>query len=285
MVLKLDRRLAQEAARAALDEDLGSGDVTTLAVVPEGVDTRGIIHSKEEGVLAGVEVAREVFAAVDERLRFCALKQDGEKLLPGDIIAEVQGEARSILQGERVALNFLQRLSGIATLTARCVERVKNCPVRIVDTRKTTPGLRALEKYAVRAGGGFNHRFGLYDAVLIKDNHIKMAGGITEAVKRARQNVSPLLKVEVEVETLEQLEEALAAGADVIMLDNMPVPLLREAVAKAKGKGVLLEASGGITEENLEAVASTGVDFISLGMLTHSARALDISLDLERVKK
>lgn len=283
-MLKLDSRVVRKAVRRALAEDLGSGDITTLAVVPEGLETRGIIHSKENGILAGVEVAREVFAVVDQRLRFCALKQDGERLSPGEVIAEVQGEARSILQGERVALNFLQRLSGIATLTARCVERVRGYPVRIVDTRKTTPGLRVLEKYAVRAGGGFNHRFGLYDAVLIKDNHLKMAGGIKEAVRRVREQVSPLLKVEVEVETLEQLDEAIEAGADVIMLDNMPVSWLREAVEKARGRGVLLEASGGITEETLEAVASTGVDFISLGVLTHSAKALDISLDLERIK-
>ncbi|MDH7478548.1 MAG: carboxylating nicotinate-nucleotide diphosphorylase [Syntrophomonadaceae bacterium] len=267
----------------ALAEDLGSGDLTTSAIVPAGQQTRGIIYSKDRGVLAGLEVARRVFKRLDREIGFFPRLADGDRLEPGVEIAEVQGSARAILSGERVALNFLQRLSGIATLTARCAGRLNGSFTRIVDTRKTTPGLRALEKYAVRVGGGFNHRFGLYDMVLIKDNHIKLAGGIREAVERVRARVSPMVRIEVEVETLAQLEEALEAGVDIIMLDNMSQEQLRQSVERARGQ-VLLEASGGIREEDLPAVAGTGVDFISLGALTHSAPALDISLDLLAVK-
>lgn len=267
----------------ALEEDLGTGDLTTASIVPAEYKTRGLIKSKEPGILAGLMAARQVFAKLDPAVEFNALKKDGERLEPGTIIAEINGSGRAILSGERVALNLLQRMSGIATYTARCVGRLNGLPTRIVDTRKTTPGLRALEKYAVRVGGGFNHRFGLYDMVLIKDNHLKAAGGIAEAVERVRARVSPMVKIEVEVESLEQLEEALAAGADVIMLDNMTTEQMSQAVRRANGRA-LLEASGGIREGDLEAVARTGVDFISMGALTHSVKALDISLDLIEVK-
>ncbi|NPV92588.1 MAG: carboxylating nicotinate-nucleotide diphosphorylase [Firmicutes bacterium] len=269
--------------RRALEEDLGTGDLTANSVVPAELQTVGLIQSKENGVLAGLEVARRVFARLDPGIQFRGRVDDGERLRPGTLIAEVSGSARSILSGERVALNFLQRLSGIATLTSRCVERIEGSSTRIVDTRKTTPGLRALEKYAVRVGGGCNHRFGLYDMVMIKDNHIKMAGGIQEAVERARRGVSPMVRIEVEVEDLAMLEEALAVGVDVVMLDNMSPELMKEAVRRAGGR-VLLEASGGIREDNLAAVAETGVDLISMGALTHSARSLDISLDLIEAK-
>ena len=272
-----------KVVRRALEEDLGTGDLTANSIVPADLKTVGLIQSKETGVLAGLEVARRVFARLDPGIQFRGLVEDGERMQPGALIAEVVGSGRSILSGERVALNFLQRLSGIATLTSRCVERIHGSSTRIVDTRKTTPGLRALEKYAVRVGGGCNHRFGLYDMVMIKDNHIKMAGGIREAVESARKKVSPMVKIEVEVEDLSQLEEALSVGVDVVMLDNMSPALMKEAVSLAKGR-VLLEASGGIKEENLTAVAETGVDFISMGALTHSSRSLDISLDLNELK-
>lgn len=281
--MEIDEIWLKTVIERALAEDLGSGDLTTSAIVPASQQTNGIIYSKEHGVLAGLEVARRVFERLDRGMEFFAWRADGNRLEPGMKIAELRGSARAILSGERVALNFLQRLSGIATLTARCVSRLNGSSTRIVDTRKTTPGLRALEKYAVRAGGGFNHRFGLYDLVLIKDNHIKLAGGIKAAVEKVRARVSPMVKIEVEVETLAQLEEALETGVDIIMLDNMSLEQLRQSVERARGRA-LLEASGGIREDDLPAVAATGVDFISLGMLTHSAPALDISLDLLEMK-
>jgi nicotinate-nucleotide pyrophosphorylase (carboxylating) len=244
---------------------------------------RGLIHSKDYGVLAGIEIARMVFEHLDPKVTFAELKSDGQSLQPGDLIAEVFAPARVVLSGERVALNFLQRLSGIATQTRRYVERVREYPVVIVDTRKTTPGLRILEKYAVRMGGGRNHRFGLYDAVLIKDNHIKVAGGITAAVERVRSQIPHTMKVEVEVENLEQLQEALGVKADIILLDNMGPAMLRQAVEMAGGRA-LLEASGGLTEETVAEVAGTGVDLISVGALTHSVKALDLSLDIGEKK-
>ncbi|MCW2277075.1 carboxylating nicotinate-nucleotide diphosphorylase [Heliophilum fasciatum] len=268
----------------ALAEDVGSGDITAMSTVPAEATTRGIIHAKETGILAGIDVAALVFELMDRQLRFTAHKKDGEPLRRGDVIAEVTGSARSVLTAERVALNFLQHLSGIATKTARCAEKLTYYPAHIVDTRKTIPGLRVLEKYAVRVGGGRNHRFGLYDAVLIKDNHIRLAGGIAQAVSQARHYAPHTAKIEVEVEDLQQVAQALEANADIIMLDNMPLEMMREAVQIING-AALVEASGGVTEENLVDIAKTGVDFISMGALTHSARALDISLDVEVMKR
>ncbi|MEW6541613.1 MAG: carboxylating nicotinate-nucleotide diphosphorylase [Bacillota bacterium] len=267
--------------RKALAEDIGAGDWTTTATVAAGTRATGVLRSREAGVVAGLEVARRVFGVLDPSVEFRNRVADGERVQRGTVLAEVSGAARPILSGERVALNFLCRLSGIATRTRRLSELVEGYPVRLVDTRKTTPGLRMLEKYAVRVGGGHNHRFALDDGVLIKDNHIAVAGGITAAVRSARAAAHHLLKVEVEVEDLDGVREALAAGADVILLDNMPPALIEEAVRLVDGR-VLLEASGNVDEQNIREIAATGVDLISLGRLTHSVPDLDIGLDLER---
>jgi len=275
--------LVDDIIRRALAEDVGYGDLTTNGTVPGDLHGSGVIHAKAFGVLAGVEVAVRTFQILDPNLRFEVFCRDGERLIPGTVIARVLGPVRSILTGERVALNFLQYLSGIATRTASCVELVREYGVHIVDTRKTAPGLRYLSKFAVRAGGGQNHRFGLGDGVLIKDNHIAAAGGIKEAIKACRQSVPHTVKVEVEVESMEQVREAVDAGADIILLDNMAPPAMREAVAYVSGR-VLLEASGKLTEEALVEVAKTGIDLISIGALTHSVTALDISLDLNQAK-
>lgn len=264
----------------ALAEDIHTGDITTLAVAGEAGEARAILKAKEEMVLAGIGVAGRVFALLDEQIEFTPRFADGDRLVPGDLIAELRGNASLLLQGERVALNLLQRMCGIATLTARYVEAVRGTQARVVDTRKTTPGLRVLEKYAVRVGGGINHRTGLYDGVLIKENHIAAAGGITEAVRRARNYIPHTLKIEIETETLDQVAEALAAGADIIMLDNMDNATMREAVLLIGGRA-LVEASGGVNLETVRGIAETGVDIISVGALTHSARAMDISMLLE----
>ena len=264
----------------ALAEDIHTGDITTLAVVRKSGEARAILTAKEEMVLAGIEVAARVFHLLDAAIAFTPHFADGERLSSGDLIAELSGDAGCLLQGERVALNLLQRMCGIATLTARYVEAVRGTGARVVDTRKTTPGLRVLEKYAVRVGGGINHRTGLYDGVLIKENHIAAAGGITEAVQRARGYIPHTMKVEIETETLDQVVEALAAGADIIMLDNMDLPTMREAV-RLIDKKALVEASGGVNLETVRGIAETGVDIISVGALTHSARAMDISMLLE----
>lgn len=266
--------------KMALAEDIGHGDVTTRSLVSPELQTSGVFLAKAEGVLAGIEVSRAVFAQLDPEVSFMVQKKDGRAIKPGDILARVEGSAATLLTGERLALNFVQRLSGIATKTRQFVDLIGDAPVRLVDTRKTTPGLRVLEKYAVTIGGGYNHRFGLYDGVMIKDNHIAVAGGITPAVQQVRAEVPHTLKIEIEVDTLEQLQEALAAGADIILLDNMDIPTLKKAVKMAKGRA-LLEASGGINEKTIAAVAKTGVDIISSGALTHSAVSLDISLDIE----
>ena len=266
--------------KSALAEDVGSGDVTSLSTVPPGRTISGRYIAKEDGVLCGLEVVARAFALLDASIAFTALAADGDRVRKGDVIATVSGDARAILMGERVGLNLLQHMSGVATQTARAVAAVAGTGAKIVDTRKTTPGLRALDKYAVRAGGGGNHRFGLFDGVLIKDNHIVAAGGIAAAVAAARKRAPHSLKVEVEVETLEQLREALEAGADIVMLDNMPLEMMREAVRCVQGRA-LVEASGNMgdkTDAELRAVAETGVDLISIGALTHSVRALDISL-------
>jgi nicotinate-nucleotide pyrophosphorylase (carboxylating) len=273
------RRLAENA----LLEDRAYDDVTTAALVPEEQQGRAVLLAKAAGVIAGLPVARAVFAAMDATLRFVPLVEEGARVGRGDRLAVVEGSVASILRAERVALNYLQRLSGIATLTARYVERLQGTGVRLRDTRKTTPGLRTLEKYAVRVGGGANHRLSLADGVLVKDNHLaalRARGlGIADAVRLAKK-ANPGMWVQVEVTTVAEAEEALAAGADSLLLDNMPLEDMRQVVALAKGRAVL-EASGGITLENVRQVAETGVDYISVGAITHSAPALDISLELE----
>ncbi len=267
----------------ALMEDLAAGDPTTTALIPPELQGEGCITAEEEGVLAGLGVVREVFHQVDASLRFQKLASDGEKVSPGQKVARVSGSLASILQAERTALNFLQHLSGIATETRRYVEAVSGTRAKILDTRKNTPGLRLLEKYAVRVGGGQNHRLSLGDGILIKDNHLLALSskgvGVGEAVRKARQNAPHTLKIEVEVEALEQVEEALSAGADVILLDNMPLDQVRRAVELIQGRA-LAEASGGINLGNVRKVAETGVDFISVGAITHSAKALSFTLSL-----
>ena len=264
----------------ALLEDIHTGDITTLAVVGEGSESHARLIAKEPMVLAGIQVAERVFYLVDSTIRFNPCFGDGSRIAGGDLLAGIDGKAASLLQGERVALNLLQRMCGVATLTARYVDAVQGTSARIVDTRKTTPGLRMLEKYAVRVGGGINHRTGLYDGVLIKENHIAAAGGISEAIRRARAYIPHTLKIEVETETLDQVIEAVAAGAEIIMLDNMTPAAMREAVGIIGGRA-LVEASGGVNLESVKEIAETGVNIISVGALTHSARAMDISMLLE----
>ncbi|MFC4812693.1 carboxylating nicotinate-nucleotide diphosphorylase [Paenibacillus sp. GCM10023250] len=282
--LSLDAVRAQ--IRAWLAEDIGTGDITSWATIPAGSRSKAIIHVKEPGVLAGIPVARLVFEVVDPALEFRPLAADGDAVAKGDVIAEVEGSTHSILTGERLALNLMQRLSGIATKTRAFVDALEGLRTRLVDTRKTTPGHRMLEKYAVRVGGGHNHRFGLYDAVMIKDNHIKGSGGITGAVKAARAAIPHTMKIEVETESLVQVEEALACGADIIMLDNMPREDMREAVRVIKGRAphVIVEASGNVRLDTVRAIAECGVDVISVGGLTYSFQSLDISLDLHGKK-
>ncbi len=272
----------REQIRAWLAEDVGYGDVTTETTIPAGTKSSAIIHVKEDGIIAGLPVARLVFDVVDPSLTFRALVQDGDRVARGTVLAELEGSAHSILTGERLALNLMQRMSGIATKTRAYVDALEGLPTRLVDTRKTTPGHRLLEKYAVTVGGGSNHRFGLYDAVMIKDNHIKGAGGIRAAVDAARARIPHTMTIEVETESLAQVDEALEAGADIIMLDNMTNALMKEAVAVIKGRAphVKVEASGGVRLETIRAIAETGVDVISVGALTYSTQALDISLDL-----
>ncbi|MXV83122.1 carboxylating nicotinate-nucleotide diphosphorylase [Candidatus Poribacteria bacterium] len=275
----LNLRSLDPLIELAFEEDIGIGDITTEATVPSTQEGIGTLFAKSDGSVAGLPVAERVFAKLDETLAFRGLVADGDAVKAGTPIAEVQGSAKTILIGERTALNFLQRLSGIATLTAQFVEAVAGYNTKIVDTRKTAAGWRAVQKYAVRVGGGQNHRFGLYDGVLIKDNHIVAAGGIGNAVQRARQVVPHTAKIEVEVETLDQVDEALEAGADILLLDNMP-PRLMKAVVQAVGDRAVTEASGGITLDKVKTVAAAGVDLISVGALTHSAMPMDISLTL-----
>jgi len=274
----LNPRVVRDIVARALAEDIGPGDVTTAAVVLEGHISSGRIIAKAAGVAAGVEVAREVFRQVEPRIQFTPGLRDGAPVESGREIATVEGPTAGILTAERTALNFLQRMSGIATLTAEYVRAVEGTGAAILDTRKTAPGLRALDKYAVTVGGGRNHRFGLYDGILIKDNHIRAAGGVKEAIGRARE-ARHTLRIEVEVTDLAELQEALEAEADAILLDNMDVDMLREAVKRVAGRAIT-EASGGVSLERVAEIASTGVDLISIGRLTHSAPALDISLEL-----
>jgi nicotinate-nucleotide pyrophosphorylase (carboxylating) len=274
----------EETIDRALAEDLGKGDVTTEALIPGDRQGTAVMVVRKEGVLAGINVAKQVFHRVDPELKVEILLEDGARVKPGSRIANLSGSTASILKAERVALNFLQHLSGIASETNRYVEAVKGLPVRIMDTRKTTPGLRLLEKHAVRAGGGENHRMSLGDAILIKDNHLaalcRQGLSIKEIVAKARRDSPERLSVEVEVATAREASEAVEAGADIVMLDNMSLEDMREAVNSIGGRA-LVEASGGIALDNVRAVAETGVDSISIGALTHSVRALDISLELE----
>ncbi len=268
-----------DIVRAALAEDIGTGDLTSLLTVPVEKRAEGRIVAKQSGVIAGLPVAEMVFLQFDPGLDVTLSVEEGAYVEAGEKLMIVSGSARSILTAERVALNFLQRLSGIATKTSRFAALVEGTKARVVDTRKTTPGLRILEKYAVRVGGGFNHRFGLYDSILIKDNHIQAAGGITPAVQAAYAQAPHTMTVTVECETLAQVTEAIEAGVDIVLLDNMSLEMLRKAVELVEGQAAA-EASGGVNEETVRAIAQTGVDIISVGALTHSAPALDISLDL-----
>jgi nicotinate-nucleotide pyrophosphorylase (carboxylating) len=275
--LKLPPLLVERAVAAALEEDLdAAGDITTDAIVPAEAQGEASIVARQDGVVAGLDLAEAAFKALDPEMRFIRLVQDGARVERGGTIATVAGKTRGLLTGERTALNFLGRLSGIATLTAAYVKAVEGTGARIACTRKTTPGLRAFEKYAVRAGGGVNHRFGLYDAVLVKDNHIAAAGGLTRALERLRTRNGRVVKIEVD--TLDQLREALRFPIDAVLLDNMAVETLRQAVKLAAGR-VTVEASGGVTLETVREIASTGVDLISVGALTHSPRNLDSSLE------
>ena len=273
----------RRAVCVALEEDIGPGDVTSRSIISPSEHLAGDFLVKACGVIAGLDVVGEVFAQVDEDIVYTTLVEEGSDVAPGDVVARVEGDGPGITIAERTALNFLQRMSGIASATRRYVDAVKGTKARILDTRKTAPGLRALDKLAVRLGGGTNHRHGLYDMVLIKDNHILAAGSIAEAVGRVRASVDGDLPIEVEVESLVQLEEALALKVDRVMLDNMDAERMREAVSTAAG-AVELEASGGITLENVAQVAATGVDYISIGALTHSVEALDVSLDITLVR-
>ena len=281
----LDPGLYRDLVRRALEEDLGAGDITTDATVAPGQDARGVFLVKADCVLAGIDVALEAFRQAAENgsrraPSFTVRKHDGERCKPGDEIAEVIGPARALLMGERTALNFLQRLSGIATRTRRFVDAAGG-RIRVLDTRKTTPTLRTLEKYAVRAGGATNHRMGLFDAILIKDNHIRLAGGVGAAVEGVRTR-QPGLFVEIEAQSLEQVDEALAAGADVVLVDNLGCDDIREAVRRARGRAKV-EISGGVTLERLSELAATGADYVSVGALTHAAPAVDISFEIEPV--
>lgn len=279
MIPPLPDLLIEPVVRAALAEDLGrAGDVTALACIAPDARLSVAFVARRTGVVSGLACARLALHGLNGEITFEAVMQDGEALSPGAVLARAEGDARAILSAERTGLNLLGRLCGVATLTRAYVDAVDGTGARIADTRKTTPGLRHLEKYAVRCGGGVNHRFGLDDAILIKDNHVAACGGVGEAVRRARAYAGHLMKVEVEIDRIDQLDEALAEGPDVVMLDNFSLEDLRSAVAAAKGRAVL-EASGGVNLETVRAIAQTGVDVISVGALTHSAPALDIGLD------
>lgn len=278
----LDLNEAMDAAiEAALREDMPKGDLTSESIIPYDARSEAFFLAKEEGVLAGMDVASRVFAKIDVSVIVIERFRDGSRFNRGDKLARMKGPTIALLKGERTALNFLQHLCGVATVTRQYVEAIAGTKTRILDTRKTTPGLRLLEKYAVKTGGGTNHRLSLSDMVLIKDNHLRYVGNVAEAIRRARALVAPGIRIEVEASSLLQVREALAAGADMIMLDNMPIQTMQQAVQLAAGS-VPLEASGNMTLDRVRAVAETGVDFISVGALTHSARAIDISMDFVR---
>jgi nicotinate-nucleotide pyrophosphorylase (carboxylating) len=277
----LDPSSYRDLVRRALEEDVRDGDITTAATVPVGAQAGGVFLAKADCIVAGIEVAFEVFRQVDSSVQTHARIRDGAQAAAGDIIADVHGPARALLIAERTALNILQRLSGIATIARRFVD-ASGGRITILDTRKTTPTLRRLEKYAVRCGGASNHRAGLYDAILIKDNHIRLAGGVAKAVSRARA-YRPEVAVEIEAETIDQADAALVAGADIVLADNMSVDQIREVVRHARGRAKV-EISGGVTLERIPELASTGADFVSVGALTHSAPAIDISFEIEPVR-
>jgi nicotinate-nucleotide pyrophosphorylase (carboxylating) len=264
----------------ALKEDIGSGDITTNSLIPFDLQAKATMVAKSTGIIAGLAVAECVFRSLNKDINWKALVRDGDKVSKGDLILEISGSYRALLTGERVALNFLQRMSGIATMTSNYVDILKDYKANILDTRKTAPGLRLLDKYAVMTGGGLNHRIGLYDMVLIKDNHIKIAGGISRAVAQIKKNLPEGIKIEVETTTIEEVNEALATGVDVIMLDNMSNAQMAESVKIINGHAKV-EASGNMTSQRLKEVAETGVDFISIGALTHSVMAFDISMNIE----
>ena len=273
-------QLVREIVIGALNEDIGKGDLTTESIFNRHHNSRGQIVGKEKGVIAGLQVAKMAFSLVYPGVKLIGKLNDGDRIDdPPQVLGELEGPTLGLLQGERVALNFLARLSGIATVTRMYVDKVKDFPVRVTDTRKTTPGLRLLEKYAVTVGGGVNHRFGLYDTPMIKDNHIRAAGSIKKAVEKVRQRVPFTVKIEVETSNLAEVEEALAEKVDIIMLDNMSLEDMKEAVKLIDGQA-LVEASGGINLSNVRSVAATGVDYISVGALTHEVKSLNISLDL-----
>ena len=263
---------------AALQEDLPQGDITSESIIPDDSRSRAIILAKEDGILAGMDVASRVFEKIDPDVEFKKEKNDGQKFSKGETLAELEGSSISILKGERTALNFLQRMSGIATTTRRFVEALKGTRSKILDTRKTTPGLRYLEKYAVKMGGGQNHRRNLSEMVLIKDNHLKLVGSISEAVKRAKERVAPGIKVEVEATCLTEAQEAVRSGADMVMLDNMSMGKMKEVVEWVEGR-IPLEVSGSVTLSKIREIAALGIDFISVGSLTHSYRSVDISME------
>lgn len=278
---ELNPLIVEDAVRAALREDFGrAGDITSQATIPAGATARAAFGARRDGVIAGLDVARATFRLLDPSVVFEAHVADSARVAPGARVAHVAGNARAILAGERVALNFLGRMSGIATLTARYADRIAHTKAKICCTRKTTPGLRAFEKYAVRCGGGMNHRFGLDDAVLIKDNHVAVAGGVAAALGAARAHVGHLVKIEIEIDRLDQLDAVLEGGADVVMLDNMSLADMREAVRRVAGR-LRVEASGGVSLDTVKDIAETGVDLISVGALTHSASVLDLGLDVE----
>lgn len=280
---ELPRLLVDRAVEAALLEDLGrAGDITAQATLPPEARAVAAFVARKPGVVAGIDFARRAMAMMDPAIRFSTLIADGTRLVPGDVIARVEGSARAVLSAERVALNFLGHLSGIASATRVFADKVAHTRAKIVCTRKTTPGLRAFEKYAVRCGGGANHRFGLDDAILIKDNHIAVCGSVAEAIRRARAFAGHLVKVEVEVDRLDQLVEAMTERPDAVLLDNMTPDVLREAVAIVAGRAAT-EASGGVDPDTVKAIAESGVDLISTGWITHSAPVLDIGLDIDVV--
>ncbi|MEH7910895.1 carboxylating nicotinate-nucleotide diphosphorylase [Rhizobium laguerreae] len=278
-LVPLPRLIVEPLVRAALLEDLGlAGDITSASVIPRDHRSTVVMAARQPGVIAGLDAAELAFALVDPEIVMRRHLQDGDAVKPGNVIATIEGRSRGLLSAERTALNFLGHLSGIATVTAQIAAAIRGTKASVACTRKTTPGLRALEKYAVRTGGGMNHRFALYDAVLIKDNHVAIAGGVTEAIRRARAGVGHMVKIEVEVDTLEQLREAMETGVDAVLLDNMTPDQLREAVAIVAGRAIT-EASGRVTPITAAAIAASGVDLISVGWLTHSAPVLDIGLD------
>ena len=283
--LFLPQPIIDDAVLAALKEDLGrAGDITTLATIPADAHAKAVIAARDEGIISGIPMAESAFRQIGvwhgEAVSFTPMIADGSEVKAGDVVAEIYGPARLVLSAERIALNFMCHMSGVATATLKMVKLIEGTKAKVTGTRKTLPGLRAFEKYAVKCGGGSNHRFGLDDAILIKDNHIAVAGSITEAIRRSREFVGHLVRVEVEVDTIEQLKEAIACKPDVIMLDNMGPEKLTEALALLAGTGIISEASGGVSPTTIAAIAKTGVDYISAGYITHSAPNFDLGLDI-----